>query len=417
MISLSKSKEHPFDVILVWKYSRFARNQEESIVYKSLLKKNNVEVISISEPLIDGPFGSLIERIIEWMDEYYSIRLSGEVKRGMTENAMRGTRQTRTPFGYIYDNGNIIVDEKNRAFIVKIFEDYVYRNMSFYAIAKELNNLGALTIHGNPFFSRPIKYILDNPVYCGLVMWGVPFEYRNKRNKIDREDVIVREGNHEPIISRELFDLAQARLKREYKHKALPPESQIHWLSAMLRCSSCGRTLVSNGGQRPGFQCSGYKKHQCTDSHYIRTTKIEKALLGDIKEASQNRELEYTNIASIEKSSELEALYNALEKCEKKESRIKDSYRNGIDTLEEYKEHKQIISNERQDILKQIEEIESLSSTQNVEKMMQRISNVYDILTSETASRNDKNAAIKSIISEIVYDKKSETIKIYYFLS
>ena len=80
MIARAKSKEHPVDVLLVWKFSRFARNQEESIVYKSLLKKAGVEVISVSEPLVDGPFGSLIERIIECMDEYYSIRLSGEVK-------------------------------------------------------------------------------------------------------------------------------------------------------------------------------------------------------------------------------------------------------------------------------------------------------------------------------------------------
>ena len=69
MISLAKSPEHPYDLILVWKFSRFARNQEESIVYKSLLAKNKVEVVSITEPLIDGPFASLIERIIEWMDE------------------------------------------------------------------------------------------------------------------------------------------------------------------------------------------------------------------------------------------------------------------------------------------------------------------------------------------------------------
>ena len=74
MIALAKSREHPIDTIIVWKFSRFARNQEESIVYKSLLKKNDVDVVSISEPLVDGPFGSLIERIIEWMDEYYSIR-------------------------------------------------------------------------------------------------------------------------------------------------------------------------------------------------------------------------------------------------------------------------------------------------------------------------------------------------------
>ena len=82
MIAAAKSPEHPFDVILVWKYSRFARNQEESIVYKSMLRnKCRVEVVSISEPLVDGPFGSLIERIIEWMDEFYSIRLSGDVRQ------------------------------------------------------------------------------------------------------------------------------------------------------------------------------------------------------------------------------------------------------------------------------------------------------------------------------------------------
>lgn len=80
MISMAKHKPTPFNVILVWKFSRFARNQEESIVYKSLLRKQcNIDVVSISEPILDGPFGSLIERIIEWMDEYYSIRLSGEV--------------------------------------------------------------------------------------------------------------------------------------------------------------------------------------------------------------------------------------------------------------------------------------------------------------------------------------------------
>ena len=68
MVGLAKDKDRPFDVILVWKFSRFARNQEESIVYKSMLARAGVEVVSISEPVDDSPFGSLIERIIEWMD-------------------------------------------------------------------------------------------------------------------------------------------------------------------------------------------------------------------------------------------------------------------------------------------------------------------------------------------------------------
>ena len=55
MIAFAKSKEHPFQAILVWKFSRFARNQEESIVYKSMLRRIGVSVISISETIDDSP--------------------------------------------------------------------------------------------------------------------------------------------------------------------------------------------------------------------------------------------------------------------------------------------------------------------------------------------------------------------------
>ena len=134
MISLAKQKPAPFKVIYVWKFSRFARNQEESILYKSLLRKQcNIEVISVSEPIIEGPFGSLIERIIEWMDEYYSIRLSGEVSRGMMEKALRGGYQARPPLGYKIDRKGeppVIVPEE--AEVVKmIFNKYVNAGIYF----------------------------------------------------------------------------------------------------------------------------------------------------------------------------------------------------------------------------------------------------------------------------------------------
>ena len=145
MIGYAKSGSHPFDVILVWKFSRFARNQEESIVYKSLLKRQcNVEVISVTEPIIDGPFGSLIERIIEWMDEYYSIRLSGEVIRGMKEKAMRGGYQARPPLGYkiiTKKEPPVIVPEE--AEIIKyIFDQYVNHSKGYFDIARALNEKG-----------------------------------------------------------------------------------------------------------------------------------------------------------------------------------------------------------------------------------------------------------------------------------
>ena len=71
MIAQAKEgKAPPFEAIFVWKWSRFARNQEESIMYRKLLRKRGVDVISISEPSTDSPFSSLIESIIAWMDEH-----------------------------------------------------------------------------------------------------------------------------------------------------------------------------------------------------------------------------------------------------------------------------------------------------------------------------------------------------------
>lgn len=100
MIAQAKDTPPPFSVVYVWKYSRFARNQEEAIMYKNLLKKRGITVKSISEPSSDSPFASLIERIIEWMDEYYLINLSGEVRRGMLEKFNRGEATGVPPYGY-----------------------------------------------------------------------------------------------------------------------------------------------------------------------------------------------------------------------------------------------------------------------------------------------------------------------------
>ena len=91
MIAAARRSQKPFDLILVWKYSRFARSREDSIVFKTMLKKNGVRVVSISEPAEDTPTGKLLEAMIEeCLDEFYSANLGEEVTRGMRESASRG---------------------------------------------------------------------------------------------------------------------------------------------------------------------------------------------------------------------------------------------------------------------------------------------------------------------------------------
>ena len=73
-----------FDVVLVWKFDRFARNRFDSANYKMILKKNCVHLISVMEPIAEGSQGILVETLLEGMAEYYSAEMSEKVIRGQT---------------------------------------------------------------------------------------------------------------------------------------------------------------------------------------------------------------------------------------------------------------------------------------------------------------------------------------------
>ena len=80
----------PFQVILVWKFSRFTRKREHAVAFKAMLRRKGIKVVSITEHADDSPTGRLMEAIIESVDEFYSENLAQEVTRGMREAAARG---------------------------------------------------------------------------------------------------------------------------------------------------------------------------------------------------------------------------------------------------------------------------------------------------------------------------------------
>ena len=86
---IKDSAKNMFDVIIVWKLDRFARNRYDSAHYKAQLRKNGVKVISANENISEGSEGIILESVLEGMAEYYSADLSEKVIRGLTENAIK----------------------------------------------------------------------------------------------------------------------------------------------------------------------------------------------------------------------------------------------------------------------------------------------------------------------------------------
>lgn len=419
MIALAKSKEHPIDTIIVWKFSRFARNQEESIVYKSLLKKNNVDVVSVSEPLIDGPFGSLIERIIEWMDEYYSIRLSGEVMRGMTQNALRGHYQGDAPIGY-RSPGNKKPPEKDPKTIqIPIaMKDLLLSGSSLLQIARKLNEQGYRTKHGNLWDARGVRYVLENPFYTGISRWN--YTDRGRQLK-PADEVIYTKGNWEPLWDKATLEEIKKHLAMNMrKTKSRDVSAAKHWLSGLLICSSCGGTLAYSGTKNSrGFQCWKYTKGFCNKSHYIGIHPIEKMVIEYLESVLHSPAIVYTVIssASADADSKLADLEKQLQKVENKEKRIKAAYLNEIDTLEEYKANKAALLEERATIEKNIKLLTvsnaDMSKEEMDKKMKQNISALLTVLQDDSADYVQKGNMMRNVVDHIVFDRGNTSLDMF----
>lgn len=367
MIALAKQDSHPIDVILVWKYSRFARNQEESIVYKSLLKKNNIDVISISEPLIDGPFGTLIERIIEWMDEYYSIRLSGEVLRGMKEKALQHGYQTTPCLGY-------------------------------------------RTRRGNRMERRSIERVLRNPFYAGTVIWnGISFD-----------------GTHETRLDPARY---QERIKRMDARRRSPksrnPSTCRHWLSGLLKCPICGATMTVTAGNTscPYFQCWKYAKGFHKGSNSITVAKAERTVYRYFDDILAGADFSFTvrdRKQEQEDDETIQRLQHALDHLAVREARVKMAYENGIDTLEEYGANKKRLAEERQSLQEELNRVLTPAAppeTISKEDFRKEIKNINDILKNPEEPTEKKGLLLRSIVDRIVYEKSSGTMYFDFFVS
>jgi len=416
MIAAAKSADHPFDAILVWKFSRFARSQEESIVYKAMLAKAGVDVISISEPLIEGPFGSLIERIIEWMDEYYSIRLSGEVKRSMTLNAERGVAQIAPPFGYQKNPAGspfMIPDEIEATVIREVFADYL-AGVPVWKIVDELNARGIRTHRGGAIENRTIMYWLQNPVYLGMVRWTPT---GRTRRDFHNPDTITVPGDHEALVSREDFDAVQvlvAAASEAHRPKSRPSFELKDWASGVVRCASCGSTLVF---QRPRYMiCNGYVRARCKDRNSITVDALHTAILerlrADVKAAYP---LRYKITRSDDTERELRALRQQAEQYDRKLARIRDAYVNGLDSLDDYRRFKESLDAQQAELTAKITDLESRVDPAAAEAVLtESIRTTLETLESPDATLHQKNAAAKSLFESVIWDKASNSLTITY---
>ena len=278
MAMINLAKDSDVSVILVHKLDRFSRNREESIIFKSLLKKHGVQVKSITENFDpDTPSGFLFEGIIEVINQFYSMNLAMETRKGMIENVQRGYWNGGvTPYGYskveVEGRGDrthkklVLGDPVEVATVRNIFDLAVNHGLGAKAIAKRLVEDGVPYRDGKKWIKQRIGYILNNHVYYGAAVWNRT--HTKTRTLKPESEWIIQEGNHEPIISKEMFmkrkQMGQEAIGDRFQSNA----HKTQWLLAkLIRCNECGKAYVGVRRKRTGWEKG--KKIQYFLSRYV----------------------------------------------------------------------------------------------------------------------------------------------------
>jgi len=249
MISLVRQKNPPFKAVLVWKLSRFARNREDSILYKSLLKKKGIQLISINEQIEDSPSGKMLEGMLEVVDEFYSNNLASDTMRGMKENASRGfLNGGSVTFGYtpkkINVRGNLKttyeLDPNNAPIVRKVF-DLCLNGEGAKDIARIIND----NYPSKRIWSRnSILNLLHNERYTGSLIW----------NKHNSKEIVRVKNCHPKIVLYEEFNKVQALIHNRRPNITHPRVvSSKNILNGLIYCSSCGKLFTSYSAKSGKF--------------------------------------------------------------------------------------------------------------------------------------------------------------------
>ncbi len=389
---IDDSEKNLFDFVLVYDSSRFARNLEESIVYKSALKRNGVKLISITEPSLDDDTNLITDAMLGALNEMYSRKLSKAVKRGMEFNASKGIYQNAPPFGYKKENKEIRILEKEAETVKLIFNLFLEKE-NYHSVAVILNEYSIKNRKGNSFRSADIKRILQNPCYIGKVFYN-----GNLYN-----------GTHKCIIESEIFEKANKIISEKSKKNSRPPITYKHWLSGILKCSECNSAMnfAKDTKGNCSYRCGGNRQGICGYSNFISVKYLEEILFFALDEIFGSKNLEnydFENIADYEK----ELLINAIKKIAEKLTRTKEAYICGIDSISEYQKNKKILTEQKFEFEKKLEELK------NPPIIKSEIS-ISALIKSSDYSIEQKNSALKEIFEKIIINKNLREISIYYF--
>lgn len=442
MVRAARQRPRPFDLVLVHKMDRFARNRQHSVVYKALFRRElSIDVRSMTELFDDSPAGRFHEAIMEALAEFYSENLATEVLKGQRERAESGRGMCVPPIGYrrYHDrsdpehHGRYIPDPETAPIVQWIFATYAQGNLGMAGIARLLTE--DRVVRFGPAASRYswttafVGKILTNRVYLGELVWGQR-DTRNQRKRRPRADWVVVPGAHEPLVEQETWERCAA-VRRQRRNTATPRENRDYLLRGLIRCLDCGHSMIHYNYQwtdrktgqkryRPSAICTGYTRHRTCYCNRVAMAEIEAGVLGQLRAIIRGQigleSLVIRPRAPAEPSADpVAGLRRRLAIEERKHQRAWQAYKAAVISLTEYQREK-----ERYDLVRSALEGEIVAVTTlqpapapDLTAVRQAIGAMIETGDDAALDLPHRKAALQAVIHSVHVSRRGDLMEIW----
>jgi len=449
---LEDASKNIFDVVVISDYDRLARTIGSSLFITEQLYKKGIQVFSLSQPTQVYNPGQIdkyddTRTIIQSMSALKASLDISTVRRryrsGMIGRVKRGLITHGAPYGYkkevIVNNGLVVgvqyVIEPAKAQVVKrIFDSYL-NGQGMLRIAESLNKDTILSPSNKPWCKAAIGYVLGNEAYKGCIVWSRKRDIRHSRAFKPRSEWIINEnGNHEPIIPKEIFNQVYALRESKVKFGG-KTSGAAYLLTGLLKCGYCGGPMYTklhkvgpkNSLRARAYCCANHEgRRTCEHYNSVHCDELDLMVLKEVKKlASQPETREaFIKAQQIDQlkdiNKEIETKRKTLNKMKDRYIKQVDAYEKGVFSLEEFALSKQRLQAEEGVYQAELENL--LETSKRVESAKERFGQLEEILCGIEGyiSSHDNIKRMKQVlmllIDKIEFKNKEQELRITFKL-
>ncbi|WP_332834030.1 recombinase family protein [Clostridium perfringens] len=353
---LEDAKDKAYDILLCKSYSRFGRNQIETLSAIKILRENGIRIVFLEDGL-DSDIDNSRFGLMAWLAEEESKRTSKRIKEVQQHFKEVGkVFNCVPPYGYIYDKEikNFVINKEEAKVVKRIFKLYLLGNGTN-KIANILSEENIKTKKGGLWRGSTIKNIIINEVYLGTLVQGKSTSIDvtiAKRRQASSIEWFKHYNNHEPIIDQETFVKANnifnqnSRKSKDirYSIKGISRASNTSLFSNLLKCS-CGSsmTIRRKSNRKPFYNCTEYERIGLKVGHQSNFIQ-EEILIEDIKDILNeliennfdNLEIANRNNVEIALKAELEIIEKQIKKQIQLSNDLVTLYTNGMLQIQQF---------------------------------------------------------------------------------